>query len=135
MISPADVSKINEVTQAFLKAALARDWAALAALYVEDAVFHPPNMPGVKGRAAIRGWFENFPPLTSFKATNVTVDGQGDFAYVVGTYTTTMAPPGAPGPVNDKGKFVEVRRKQPDGRWLIAVDMFSSDLPAPAPAA
>ena len=135
MVSQEDIGKINEVTEAFAKAALARDWAAMAALYVDDAVLNPPNSPGVKGRAAIRAWMEqSFPPLTSFKATNVKVDGQGDLAYVLGVYSMTIAPPGAPAPINDTGKYVEIRRKQPDGKWLIAVDMFSSDLPAPSPA-
>lgn len=45
----------------------------------------------------------------------------------------TMAPPGAPGPVKDSGKYVEVRRRQADGRWLVAVDIFNSDVPIPAP--
>jgi ketosteroid isomerase-like protein len=36
----------------------------------------------------------------------------------------------------DKGKYVEIWKKQPDGSWKCAVDMFNSDLPAaPAPAA
>ncbi len=129
-LSQADVSKINEVTQTFVKAALAKDWTTLAALYLDDAVLNPPNEPAVKGRAAIRAWFEKFPPLTDFKFSNVKVEGRDDLAYVLGTYTMTIAPPGAPGPVNDSGKYVEVRRRQPDGRWLIAVDIFNSDLPA-----
>ncbi len=128
-LSQADVSKINEVTQTFVKAALAKDWTTLAALYLDDAVLNPPNEPAVKGRAAIRAWFEKF-PLTDFKPSNVKVEGRDDLAYVLGTYTMTIAPPGAPGPVNDSGKYVEVRRRQPDGRWLIAVDIFNSDLPA-----
>lgn len=61
------------------------------------------------------------------------VEGREDLAYVLGTYTMTMAPPGAPGPINDSGKFVTVLRRQADGRWLAAVDMFSSDLPAAPP--
>jgi uncharacterized protein (TIGR02246 family) len=134
VVSQADIAKINEVTEAFVKAALARNWAAVAGLYVDDAVLNPPNNPSVKGRAAIKAWLENFPPLTSFKTTNLKVDGQGDLAYVLGVYSMTIAPPGAPAPINDTGKYVEIRRKQPDGKWLIAVDMFSSDVPAPAPA-
>lgn len=133
-LSQAEVTKINEVTEAFLKAALAKDWATVAALYTDDAVLNPPNEPAVKGRAAIRIWMEKFPSITDFKASNVTVEGCDDRAYVRGTYTMTLVPPGAPGPVNDSGKYVEVRRRQPDGRWLIAVDIFNSDLPAPPPA-
>ena len=133
-LSQADVTAINDVTQAFVKAALAKDWTTLAGLYLDDAVLNPPNEPAVKGRAAIKAWFEKFPPLTDFKPSNVKVDGRGDLAYVLATYTMTIAPPGAPAPVKDSGKYVEVRRRQPDGKWLIAVDIFNSDLPlAPPP--
>ena len=71
--------------------------------------------------------------MTEFKLNNEYVEGREDLAYVLGTYTMTIAPPGAPGPVKDSGKFVTVLRRQPDGRWLVAVDMFSSDLPAVSP--
>jgi uncharacterized protein (TIGR02246 family) len=132
-LSQADVSKISEVTQAWVKATLAKDWATVAGLCLDDAVLYPPNEPAVRGRAAIRAWLAKFPPLTDFTSTNVKVEGRDDLAYVLGTYTMTIAPPGAPGPVKDSGKWVAVERRQPDGRWLVAVDMFNSDLPA-APA-
>lgn len=132
-LSQADVTRINAVTETFVKAALAKDWATVAGLYLDDAVVNPPNEPAVRGRAAIQAWFEKFPPVTDFKASNVQVEGRGDLAYVLGTYTMTLAPPGAPGPVKDSGKYVEVRRRQRDGRWLIAVDIFNSDLPAAPP--
>lgn len=129
----AEVTKINEMTQAFVKAVLAKDWKAVAGLYLDDAVLNPPNQPAVNGRVAIQAWFEKFPPLTAFKCTDVKVEGRGDLAYVLGTYTMTIAPPGAPGPVNDSGKYVDVRRRQKDGRWLIVVDIFNSDMPAAPP--
>ena len=34
-------------------------------------------------------------------------------------------------PTHDTGKYVEIWRKQPDGKWLIAVDISNSDLPLP----
>jgi uncharacterized protein (TIGR02246 family) len=132
-LSQEDVRKIDEVTQAAVKAALAKDFATWAALFLDDAVVNPPNEPAVKGRAAIRAWLEKFPPITEFKLNNVKVEGREDLAYVLGTYTMTTTPPGAPGPVKDSGKYVTVVRRQPDGRWLAAVDMFSSDLPAAPP--
>ncbi len=135
-LSPADLSAIGEVSDAFLKGVLARDFAAVAGLYLEDAVLNPPNQPPVKGRAAVRTFLESFPPVREFKATRDQVDGRGDLAFVYGTYSMTVAPEGAP-EIKDAGKYVEIWRKQADGRWLIAVDIFNSDLPAappPAPA-
>jgi len=132
-LSQADVTRINQVTETAVKAALAKDWATMAGLYLDDAVVDPPNEPAVKGRAAIQAWLEKFPPITEFKAGNVKVEGRGDLAYALGTYTMTLVPPGAPGPVVDSGKYVEILRKQPDGQWLVAVDIFNSDLPVAPP--
>jgi uncharacterized protein (TIGR02246 family) len=132
-LSQTDVKKINEATQTAMTAALAKDFATWAALFLDDAVVYPPNEPAVKSRASIRAWLEKFPPITEFKLINVSVEGREDLAYVLGTYTMTIAPPGAPGPVKDSGKFVTVYRRQVDGRWLVAVDMFNSDLPAVPP--
>jgi uncharacterized protein (TIGR02246 family) len=132
-LSEADIRKIDAVTQTAVNAALARDFATWAALFLDDAVIYPPNEPAVKGRVAIRAWLEKFPPITEFKLNHEKVEGREDLAYVLGTYTMTTTPPGAPGPVKDSGKFVTVVRRQPDGRWLGAVDMFSSDLPPPLP--
>jgi uncharacterized protein (TIGR02246 family) len=130
-LSQADVLKINEINQTATKAALARDFETWAALFLDDAVVNPPNEPAVKGRAAIRAWLEKLPPITEFKLNNEKVEGREDLAYVLGTYTMTITLSGAPGPVKDSGKFVTVLRRQSDGRWLCAVDMFSSDLPPP----
>jgi uncharacterized protein (TIGR02246 family) len=129
----ADLKKIDDITQIAMNAALAKDFATWAALFLEDAVVNPPNEPAVKGRAAIRAWLEKFPPISEFKLNNEKVEGREDLAYVLGTYTMTITPQGAPGPVKDSGKFVTVVRRQPDGRWLCAVDMFSSDLPLSPP--
>jgi uncharacterized protein (TIGR02246 family) len=133
-LSHGDVKAINESTQVAVKAALAKDFAAWAALFLDDGVLNPPNEPAVKGRAAIRAWLEKFPPMTEFKLENVKIEGRDDLAYVLGTYALTIAPPGVPGPIRDSGKFVEIRKRQADGRWLVAVDMFSSDLPAAPPS-
>ena len=129
-LSQASVAAIEEGTQDFTKAVLAKDWASLAQLYTDDAILNPPNTPRVKGRTEIQGWFEKFPPVTDFNLSSVQVDGRDNLAYVLGTYTMTIVPPGAPGPIRDSGKYIEIRRRQPDGKWLISVDIFNSDLPA-----
>ena len=125
-----DLRKIDEATQTAMKAAVAGDFGSWAALFLDDAVVYPPNETAVEGQEAIRAWLEKLPQLKDFKLTNVKVDGRADLAYVLGTYTMTMAIPAGPAPVTDVGKFVSVLRRQANGRWLCAVDMFSSDLPS-----
>jgi uncharacterized protein (TIGR02246 family) len=130
-LSDEDVAAIKASTKAFMQAVRSEDSAAGAALYTEDAVLMPPNQPMVQGRAAIQTWKEASPTYTEFNLTVEEIDGRGDLAFVRGTYSLAVVPEGAPEPIQDTGKYVEIRRKQPDGSWLIAVDIFNSDLPLP----
>jgi len=56
----------------------------------------------------------------------------GDFAYDIGTYQLTMNDPQGK-PMSERGKYTVVWKKQADGSWKAVADMFSSDLPLPAP--
>ena len=60
----------------------------------------------------------------SWEAKKVEVSRSGDLAYLIGAYRLAMK--GA----QDRGKFVEVWKKQPDGQWKVVADIFNSDLPA-----
>jgi ketosteroid isomerase-like protein len=129
-LTQAEVDSINEALQTHAKAALAKDWNTVASLYAEDAIYNPPNEPPLKGRTAIRGRLERYPPLTAFKLSSVKVEGRDGLAYVVGAYEATVAGPGPGMPIKDTGRFVHIYHRQPDGRWLIVVDIFSSELAA-----
>ena len=130
-LSDEDVAAIKVATEEYIQAVNSDDSAATAALSTEDAVLMPPNQPMVQGRAAIQTWYEAFPTTTEFNLTVEEIKGRGDLAFVRGTYSLTIVPEGAPEPIQDTGKYVEIRRKQPDGSWLIVVDIFNSDLPLP----
>lgn len=129
-LTDADKAAIEASSQAWLEAARAGDWSGLAAKYAEDAVFMPPNEPTIEGRDNIQAWFEALPPVSAMEFETVKIDGIGDLSYKHGTYTMTTTPEGVE-PVNDSGKFIEIRRKQADGSWLITRDIFNSDLPLP----
>jgi len=130
-LSEEDVAAITASRDAFAEAMLAGDWAAVAASYTEDVALMLPNGLGVEGRVAMQEFLKPFPPMTQFEATIVQIDGRGDLAFVRGTYSMTFIVEGTPEPTHDTGKYVEIRRKQPDGKWLIAVDISNSDLPLP----
>ena len=130
-LSEEDVAAIRASAESFVEAVRAGDWAGMAALYTEDAVVMAPNEPAVQGRAAIEAWGGAFPPNTDFSIEIVEIDGRGDLAYVRGTTSSTWMPEGASEPIQETDKYVEIRRRQPDGTWLIAVDIFNSDLPLP----
>jgi uncharacterized protein (TIGR02246 family) len=132
-LSEADKASIRSVNDEFSKSFVAGDWDAMMELYTEDAILMPPGGPSVSGRTAIEAFMAAFPKVTEMSLDLDDVDGRSDMAFVRGSYRMTIEIPGAPGPVTDEGKFIEIRRKQADGRWLVAVDIFNSNLPPPPP--
>jgi uncharacterized protein (TIGR02246 family) len=131
-LAAEDVAANRAVTDAFVQGARSGDWATVAALYAEDAILMPANQPLIKGREAIQARQEAGPAIEDFSLTVEDVFGRDDIAVVRGKYSMTIAPEGAPKPIKDTGKFIEIRRKQEDGSWLIAIDIFNSDLPFPS---
>ena len=129
MLSSLDRAAIKDVSERFAALFAAGDFARLARLYTEDAVVMPPHQPAVHGRAAFEKWIASFPRVSRVTLNNEEIDGRADIAYVRGTYTMTLHPEGAPGPVEDVGKYLEIRKRQPDGSWLLAVDIFNSNRP------
>ncbi len=127
-LSDADIAAIEERVESFAAAANADDWGGVAALYTEDGVLMPPNGPAVQGRAAIEAFFAAFPPSSGLTLNPAEIDGRGDLAFVRGTYSLTLEIEGMER-VQETGKYIDIRRKQEDGSWLIAVDIFNTDTP------
>jgi len=134
-LSEEDLAAINDlVERQMVEAFLAEDWAALASVFTEDGVRMPPNEPLHQGRAAIEAWTSsNWGPLTytGFTQEALEIDGRGDLAYVRGTYSVTVEPPGAPEPITSVGKTLAILRKQPDGSWLVSHAIYNGDAPPP----
>ncbi|MGE5803721.1 MAG: YybH family protein [Gemmatimonadota bacterium] len=129
-LTDGDKTAIRAALDTFVANVRARRDSANALLYTENGSVMPPNTGIVEGRAAIRAWTAAFPPTSDFALTPIEIDGRGDLAYVRGTYSFKIVGPDGHQVGEDHGKFVEIRRKQPDGEWLIAVDIFNSDVPA-----
>ena len=130
-LSDADVAAMRAAVDSFVANALARRDSVQAEGFTANGVLMPPNGPAVEGRAALRTWMGAFPQMTDFKARVVEIDGVGDLAYVRGTYELTLAAVGRTPAMSDHGKWMEVLRRE-NGRWLVAYDIFNSDVPLPA---
>jgi uncharacterized protein (TIGR02246 family) len=134
-LAAADLAAIRATDSAFSTAAAAGDAAGLAASYLPDAHLMPPNAPSIQGREGIQKFWGGFLDAYQVRIDVVAdeIEGRGDLAYARGHFTldgTAKAKGGAP--LHDQGKFLEILRRQPDGTWRYAVDMYSSDLPAAA---
>ena len=129
--SAADRAAVRASIDTFTARVLRADWPGASKMYAAGARFMPPNQKIVVGPANIETWMRAFPPLNAFALTVDTIVGSGDVAYVTGHYTMTFTPPGAPAPLSDAGKYLEVHVRG-DGSWLNTADMFNSDVPLPA---
>jgi uncharacterized protein (TIGR02246 family) len=133
-LADADVQALKNDADEWVKAVSAGDWAKVASLYATDAIFMPPNEAAVNGRARIQAWMSAFPKIQEIKLSTQQIEGRGDLAYVSGTYALTLVPQGTTPASSDKGKYLEIHKKQADGKWAILYDMFNSDMPVPPPA-
>lgn len=131
----ADEAALRAADEAWSNAALSKDVDKTVSFYSDDAIVMAPNSPQLTGKEPIRAmWRSMIEPAgasISWKGTKIEVAKSGELGYVIGTYDMTDTSTGKP--VKDRGKYLAVFRKQPDGSWKCAIDMFSSDL-APAAA-
>lgn len=127
-LSDADKTAIRAVSDSFVAYVRSNRDSAAASLFTEHAVWMPANRGIVEGRDAILAAFQARPGL-DFTVFDMDIDGRGDLAYVRGTYAFAIMSADRKSAFGDHGKFLEIRRRQADGKWLIAADIFNSDQP------
>ena len=125
---------LNKLAKEFSVAFNAKDAAKTSGFYAEDALINPPNEAAVRGRTAIQAWFKTQfdQGLSNLVLTPTESSISGTLGYEAGTYSLSVKPPTGPA-MTDKGKYVEVF-KLVGGKWLLAHDIFNSDMPPPPPA-
>jgi uncharacterized protein (TIGR02246 family) len=116
------------------KTAQAHDLDGTVSYYAQDAVLLPPNAPIAADKKAIRdSWAALLGTATSisWQPTKIEVAQSGELAYLVGTYSITLSDAHG-NPATDRGKIIEVWKKQADGNWKAVADTYNSDFPAPS---
>ena len=124
-------SEIEKANAKFCEYVRSSDVKALGSLYTEKACIMPPNSPTVMGRENIEGlWGAMFGSgLKDAVLTTVGVDGTGDTVTEMGEYMLKLQPEGQEA-MEDKGKYVVLWKKEPEG-WRLHWDIFNTSLPAP----
>lgn len=134
-LSEPDKDQIRKVVEEATRTVLppVSDLDAYVKLYyADDARVLPPNHATVTGREAISALYRSSGSIREYRLTILALEGRNDLACVHSAYQMAVTPPGAAEPVGDQGKGVEVWKKQWDGSWKVVLDIFNSDLPAPA---
>jgi ketosteroid isomerase-like protein len=120
-----------------LLAALGADAAdSLLALMADDVVIMPPNEPVLRGKAAVRAWYDQF--LTQMRTSSLTVTNRevligGDWATEVAGFEWALVPLAGGPSFIDRGSYIQVWHREPDGRWLFSREVWNSDTPLPSP--
>jgi ketosteroid isomerase-like protein len=128
-LTRADEAAVQAVDTMFAVGLNAGDLAGVVRAYDPDAWLMPPAALPVQGHAGIRGFWGGFLRSYDVRLTVATdrIEGRGDLAYVVGHYHLDARPKSPEVPVlpPEDGKFLEVLKRGPDGRWTYVADMFS----------
>ena len=127
---PGVETEARQVIQQFCDAANRRDVDAVVQCYAPDAVLLPPNYPRCEGHEAIKrfvsGMFEA--GFSRVEAQPDRVEVSGDLVTIVGHNTTEMRQPDGT-TKTERGKCLEVRRRQPNGELRLVFHCFNSDEP------
>lgn len=126
------VAAVNAIWDEYEASVIASDVDRWIALWTDDGVRMPPDMPFVEGKDTI---YETVAavmqaaPTTEFVITPLETRSSGDLAYSRGVYTVkfTVAATGEEGFID--GKFMTILQRQPDGSWKIHRDIFNSNVP------
>ena len=134
---PAAEKAIRETEAGWNQAWAARDADKIASYWADDATLMMTNVAPIHGNADIRSGLK--PMLEGsglglkFEADKVEVGRSGDIAYVQGHYEMHTTDPKSKKTMVEKGKYLTVYRKQPDGAWKAIEDINNADAPAEKP--
>jgi ketosteroid isomerase-like protein len=116
------------------------EWAALSSqgqdvdrilsFWTDDARVFAPGLPAFSGKAALRSYVEGALAIPGFHITWVSSEASlspdGQLAYLLSTNAVTMMGPQGQ-PVTTNGRAVTVWRREPDGNWRCAVDIWNDE--------
>jgi ketosteroid isomerase-like protein len=107
------------------------------ALMADDVVLMPPNEPVLRGKTAVRAWYDQL--LTQLRTSSLTITDRevligGEWATELAAFEWTLVPVAGGPAVIDRGSYVQVWHREPDGRWLFSRELWNSTAPPVAPS-
>lgn len=123
--------EVTRLDQEFAAAFTRGDMATVASLYTEDALVMPPGSEAIRGRQAIEQFWRAAKEQMGIQTLSLhpqEVVASEDLAYEIGTATLQVATP--QGPTTDTAKYLVAWRRQMDGAWRLAADIWNNNTPA-----
>ena len=108
------------------------DVDAFMALTTKDVVLMPPGGSTLSGREAARPLMEDFFGTFAIEIERLSMEEivvAGEWAFVRDTYVSSLTPKSGGETVRARGKNVWILRRQADGSWKVASNMWNSSDP------
>ena len=107
-----------------------RDVDRILSYWTDDAVVLPPAVPAIVGKTALRQYVESSLQVPGFQirwsSSDVVLSPDGNLAYMFSKNAVTLnGQNGAPVTMN--GRAVTIWRREPDGEWRCAVDIWNAE--------
>jgi len=128
----ADTDAIaHQAHEAYVTAINTNNLDSLLAMLTEDVVYLAPHEPVLVGKDAVRPWAEAYLKAYTIHWEKASLEFvvSGDWAFERYSYTSTDTPQGGGAVVHDIGKGINIYHHDADGKWRVARDAWSSDLP------
>lgn len=123
--TPEELSQMN---RDFAKALNDKDPVAAADCYMEDAILLPPGEAPVSGRANIKEYWSRviFSGVFDVAVASTSTVSNGDIGYETGRFQ--MSSNDSAGNVTtERGKYIELLKRDKDGRWRSTHGIWNSD--------
>jgi ketosteroid isomerase-like protein len=124
---------VREATFALTDALARGDAFAAAQLYADDGKLLSPSAELISGRLDIEAYWQAGIAfgLAGIELDLVDLEVRDGLAIEIGRYVLAVEGNGDAG-VKDCGKYLVLHRRDGDGAWRRAVDVFNPDVPATA---
>lgn len=144
--SPADAdtagaasarAAVEAATTAFHEALRSNDTTVFLSYLTDDVALMPPGEAALHGKEAVRGWYLGF--LSQYRTSSLVLGNRevfvGDgWATELGSFEWGLTPTAGGDPVVDRGHYLQVWRREPNGQWRFAREIWNSTAPAaPSP--
>lgn len=123
-----DVEAIKQAFAGWVAVSEAGDADGYITYITDDALFLVPGQPPIAGKATIRPWIAQFFADWTFSFPEWSTDEivvAGDIAVHRYSGATTLAPKTGGETVVADRKYMDLLRKETDGRWRVARHMFN----------
>ena len=132
--TPPDAKAVETAAHdGYVAAINSNDTETLMGALTDTVVYQSPHEPEIVGKTAVRKWAADYfgAYRTHWVKTSIGFTVSGDWAFERYAYQSTDTDKKTGAVTTDKGKGINIYHHDADGKWRVAIDGWSTDLPLP----